>query len=129
MLVRRLARNGLPLLSATRAALGVSMLARPDLLAKSLGADSTTAARLSWITRMLGARELALGAGTLLASRRGKDTREWAYAQLVSDAIDALAVGAALARGHVRAVPAAAVVAAAAGGGATGVAALGEPRG
>lgn len=124
MLVRRLRRHGLPVLSATRAAMGVSMLARPELLAKALGADSTTAARLSWLTRMVGAREVALGAGTLLALRRGKDAEEWAYAQLLSDAADALAVGAALARGHVRAVPGAAVVAAAASGVATGVLAL-----
>ena len=126
MLVRHLRSHGLYALSATRAAIGVSMLARPEVLPKALGADSTTAARLAWLTRMVGARELALGAGTLVALRRGKDAEEWAYAQLLSDAVDALAVGAALARGHVRVVPGAAVVAAAATGAAAGVVALRE---
>jgi hypothetical protein len=117
----RLRRNALPLLSAGRAAVGTSMLARPTMLAKSAGVDSTTAARLSWLTRMLGARELALGAGTLLALRRGRNVEEWALAQAFSDAVDAAAFGGAVARGNVRRVTGTAIAAVALAGAATGV--------
>lgn len=123
MVVRALRRNGLQLLSASRTAVGVAMLARPTLLPKSVGVDSTTAERLAWMTRMVGAREVALGAGTLLALRRGRDVEEWALAQVLSDAVDSLAFGTAAARGHVRPVHGALIAAVAASATATGVAA------
>ncbi|HEX8003010.1 MAG TPA: hypothetical protein VF519_09990 [Mycobacteriales bacterium] len=123
-----LRRNGLPMLSAGRAAVGVAMLARPTMLPKSVGVDSTTAARLTWLTRMFGARELALGAGTLLALRRGRDVEEWALAQLLSDAVDAAAFAGAVAHGDVRRVQGGAVALMAVAGVATGVGALRELR-
>jgi hypothetical protein len=79
---------------------------------------------MSWLTRMLGARELALGDGTLVALRRGHDTRDWALAQVLSDAVDALALAGAVARGNVRAVPGGAVAFVAASGTAAGVLAV-----
>jgi hypothetical protein len=119
--VRRLRRHGLRLLSTGRTAVGVSMLARPAVLARAVGVDSTTAARLTWMARMVGARELALGAGTLLALHRGRDVEEWALAQVLSDAVDAAAFGGAVARGDVRRVPGAAIAATALAGTATGL--------
>lgn len=90
-------------LALGRAAAGVSMLARPRLLASSLGVDSAAAGRMTWVTQMLGAREVALGVGTWTALRRGdpKATRLWLCAGLLSDAVDALAIGSAVAQGRV----------------------------
>lgn len=99
-------------LSIGRAAAGVSMVARPRLLPTSLGVDSAAAARMTWVTQMLGVREIALGLGTLVASR-GSDRRAarlWLYAGLLSDAVDALAVGAAVVQGRVSKATGGAVV-------------------
>ena len=54
---------------------------------------------------MLGAREVALGLGTLVALRRGdaRAARTWLAAGVLCDAVDVLAVGAATARGRVAA--------------------------
>ena len=108
--------------------MGVSLLVSPTMLAKSLGVDSTTAARLTWLGRMLGARELALGAGTLVALRRGQDTREWALAGAFSDAVDAAVLAAAVARGHVRPVHGTALALVATSGAVTGVNAVLDAR-
>jgi Domain of unknown function (DUF4267) len=104
-------------LSLGRTAVGVSMIVRPTMLATSMGVDSAAAARTSWVTQMLGAREIALGLGTLAARRAGdrRATRFWLYAGLLSDAVDALAVGAATARGQVSKAGGAAVTTAAGG--------------
>lgn len=100
-------------LSVGRAAAGVSMIARPRMLPTTLGVDSAAATRMSWVTQMLGAREVALGAGTWAALRHGdrRATRLWLYAGLLSDAVDAIAIGAAVAQGRVSKVTGGAVVA------------------
>jgi hypothetical protein len=106
---RSVKRSAAVLLAAGRVGAGVAMLARPRTLPASLGVDSATAARVSWITRMLGAREVALGAGTLLALRRGEPAREsardWILGCALSDAVDAAVFAGAVARGHARVVP------------------------
>jgi hypothetical protein len=104
-------------LSLGRAAVGVSMVTRPRMLPRTLGVDSAAAERTTWVTQMLGAREIALGLGTLASLRRGdrEATRLWLWAGLLSDAIDALAVGSATARGRVSRPAGAAVVAVAGG--------------
>jgi hypothetical protein len=115
-------------LSIGRAAAGVSMVARPRMLPTSLGVDSAAAARTAWVTQMLGAREIALGLGTLVASR-GSDRRAarlWLYAGLLSDAVDALAVGTAVAQGRVSKAAGGALVAVAGGAVATQLLALDE---
>lgn len=124
--LRHLRRHGLPALSVTRVGVGLSMLARPATLAKSVGVDSATAERVAWVTRMVGAREVALGAGTLVALRRGRDVREWALAQAFSDAVDAVVFAAAVARGHARPVQGLGITAVAASGAATAVTAWRE---
>jgi hypothetical protein len=124
-------RRAVRLLSATRAFAGVSLITSPRVLPRMVGVDSATAARVSWLNTMIGARELALGAGTLLAMRGGRDVTEWVYAQAVSDLADAVAFSGAVARGHARALPGLGIVAAAAGGLATAAYALrrAEPTG
>ncbi|GAC1443799.1 MAG: hypothetical protein NVS3B26_06570 [Mycobacteriales bacterium] len=100
-------------LSVARAAAGISMIATPRMLPTALGVDSATATRMTWTTQMLGAREVALGAGTWASLRNGdrRATRLWLLAGLLSDAVDALAIGAAVRRGRVSRVTGGAVVA------------------
>ena len=97
---RWLGRDGARLVAAGRVALGVGMVVRPDLLPKLLGVDSGTASRMSWLARMFGAREVALGAG-LLAAGAGRE-REWLLAGALSDGVDAVAFAAAARSGMVR---------------------------
>jgi hypothetical protein len=51
--------------------------------------------------RLLGAREIAIGLGTLVAWRRGQSTAFWVAAQAISDASDTLAFAAAAMTGRV----------------------------
>ena len=96
-----------------RAGAGTVMLARPTALPRLLGTDSATAARTGWAVQMLGAREVALGLGTVVALRRddARSSRTWLAAGVLCDAVDALVVGAATARGRVPAGAGLAVVA------------------
>ena len=90
-------------LAVGRAGAGAVMVVRPRLLPRVLGVDSATATRVAWSVQMLGARELALGLGTLVAAqgpdRRG--ARLWFAAGVLCDAVDVLAVTGALLRGRV----------------------------
>ena len=101
---RWLGRDGARLVAAGRVALGVGMVARPELLPKMLGVDSGTAGRMAWLGRMFGAREVALGAGLLLAGRENE--REWLLGSALCDAVDAVAFAEAARRGVVRRGPA-----------------------
>jgi len=104
-------------LAAGRTAVGVTMLTRPLLVPTVLGVDAVSSARMAWAVQMLGAREVALGLGALLG--RG-DRRLWAAAGLLSDAVDAVAVAAAVGQGHVRRSTGAGLVVVAAGAAAIG---------
>ena len=84
-----------------RTGLGSVMLGRPTLMPRVLGMDSATAARTAWLVRMVGAREIALGAGGLDAARRGTDLRPWLLAAAVADAGDTAALLGAVRRGRV----------------------------
>jgi hypothetical protein len=99
-------------LAFARTAVGVTMLTKPGALPALLGVDRATRERMGWVVQMLGAREVALGVGALSART---EVRLWLAAGLLSDAVDALAVGAALRRGRVNAPTAAAMVGVAAG--------------
>ena len=85
-------------LAVGRAGAGAVMLGRPRLMPQAMGVDSAAAAKTAWLVQMLGAREIALGVGTLVALRSGDApaTRTWLAAGVVSDGLDALAVGAAV---------------------------------
>lgn len=113
-------------LALLRTGAGVVMIGRPRLLPQLMGTDSATAARVGWAVQMLGAREIAMGLGTLVALRRpgSSAARTWVAAGVLADALDVLAVGAALARGRVRTSSGAAVVATASAAVALGYRAL-----
>jgi hypothetical protein len=119
-------KDGVRLLALGRVLAGAGMLARPELLPRLAGVDAATAARVAWLGRMLGAREVALGAGTLVALRRGSGAESgagsWLLGSALSDAVDAVAFGGAVARGHVRPVFGALVTATAAAGAGVGLA-------
>ena len=95
-------RDTARLVAAGRVALGVGMLARPEALPRLLGVDTATARRMSWLGRMFGAREVALGAGLRLAGRRGGGERDWLVGAALSDAADAAAFAGAVRSGVVR---------------------------
>jgi hypothetical protein len=102
-----------------RLSAGVLVLTRPDLLALVLGVDRVTAARTAWLAQLVGARELALGLGTLDAARRGSGAIPWLTAQALTDIGDAAAYLAAAKRRQVR-IPVAVAFAALSVGAAAG---------
>jgi hypothetical protein len=102
-------------LGAIRVTIGTTMLARPMLLPRPLGVDRITAGRISWLVRMVGARDFALGVGTLAARRRG-GLLVWLGLAACCDAVDAVALGRATRRGDVGPVMGALATATAVGG-------------
>jgi hypothetical protein len=87
-------------LAGGRIAIGVVSLLAPGLVGRTMtGPDGATGgARL--LARMVGARDLGLGLGVLLALDRGAPVRGWLEVSAVVDGIDAGAC--LLARDHVR---------------------------
>ncbi len=126
--MRLIGRDGLRVLSVGRLGIGAALLAQPALLPRLVGVDRSTARRLSWITRMVGAREVALATGTLLVLRRGGDVREWALGAVLSDATDAAVFAGAVARGHAHPVLGSGVVLAASVSTVVGAGALRDRR-
>jgi hypothetical protein len=113
-------------LAQGRTGVGVVLLTRPTLVPRTLGVDRVSAERTGWAVQMLGAREVALGAGAWVSLRRGDDraSRLWLAAGLLSDAVDAMVVAGAVGRDRVDKAPGAAVVAIATTAAAVGAAAL-----
>ena len=95
-----------------RTGAGAVMLARPRLMPQTMGVDSASAVKTAWVVQMLGAREVALGLGTLTSVRSGdaRATRTWVLAGVLSDAADVAAVGAAVLKGRLSKPAGAAVV-------------------
>lgn len=87
--VRLLARG----LAATRVALGVALVAAPQVAAWPwLGRAGAGEPSTQLAVRGLGARDVALGVGTLVALRRGGEVRQaarWLEAGVVVDLADA----------------------------------------
>jgi hypothetical protein len=108
-------------LAAVRTGVGTVMLLAPGVLPQLLGVDAAARARTSWLVQMLGVREVALGAGVLLADRSGT-ARSWAVAGSASDVVDALVVGSAVRRGVVHRSWGSAVALSALAAGAAGLA-------
>ena len=128
-LLSALSRRATPSrLSVGRCVAGTVMTLRPSLVPTRLGVDPVSASRTAWAVQMLGARDLALGVGTLLSLRSGDDrgSRLWLAAGMFSDAVDAVAVSAAIGRGTVRPAAGATTVATALGAVAIAAAALGR---
>jgi hypothetical protein len=88
--VAKLARG----LALNRISFGAGLILAPRLYARSwVGSDAAGEESTKVLARALGARDLALGAGGLLALREGdaERARRWFAAQGVTDAVDLLA--------------------------------------
>jgi hypothetical protein len=91
-------------LTLNRIAFGAGLIVAPRLYARTwIGSDGAGDDRAKLLARGLGARDLVLGTGGLLALRDGDEprARQWFLAQGISDGVDLVAT---LAAG--RAVPA-----------------------
>lgn len=97
-------RDPVSTISLARVGFGVMFAIVPGLVPRLLGVDRQTAKRIGWLPRLVAGREIALGAGTLLAQRAGQDTRYWMASQAFSDATDGVAMLAALRNRHVNRV-------------------------
>src|SRR4051794_34234608 len=91
-------------LAAGRLALAGVFLAAPVPALRAMGADTATAQRISWLTRMMAVRDGALAVGALVADRRGGDPRPWLVGGAVSDAVDALVFAQALKQGRLKGI-------------------------
>jgi hypothetical protein len=81
-------------LAINRISFGIGMVLAPQLYARAwVGADAAGEDTTKVLARALGARDLVLGAGGLLALRAGdvERARRWFAAQGVTDAVDLLA--------------------------------------
>jgi hypothetical protein len=123
-------RQSIAVTAAARVGFGVVMLARPASLARSLGVDRGSAQRTAFVARFFGARDLVLGASTLVAVARGRDVVTWAWTSVASDVADAVVAAGAARAGQVAPVRGyllAAVAVAGAAGGVVGVLGLRRP--
>ena len=110
-------------IAAGRAALGVSMLLRPALVPTLVGVDPQATAATRWVVQMLGAREVALGVGTLTQAGRA-----WTLAGVLCDTVDAAALVLAVRAGTVGRTGGGAVVAVASLAALGGLTGLRRPR-
>jgi hypothetical protein len=78
---------------------GVSLLA-PGWTARTMTGSGGSGGVTSLYLRMVGARDIGLGLGTLIALGRGRPARGWLEASALVDALDAAAC--LLARDHLR---------------------------
>lgn len=86
------ARRSAQSTGTARVVAGGLLLARPRSLADMVGGDRSAARRTPWLPRMLGVREVVLGAATLTANRAGADVRPWLLALSLVDAAEMLVV-------------------------------------
>jgi hypothetical protein len=94
-------------LAVGRIAIGAMSLLAPELVGRAMTGPDGAMGGAPLFARMVGARDLGLGLGVLLALDRGAPVRGWLEASAMVDGIDAGAC--LLARRHLRAsvVPAA----------------------
>jgi hypothetical protein len=100
-------------LAGGRIAIGVGSLLAPGLVGRTMTGRDGSEGGTRLFARMVGARDLGLGLGLLVALDRGAPVRGWLEASAVVDGLDAAAC--LLARHHIRpnVVPAAVGLAAA----------------
>jgi hypothetical protein len=87
-------------LAGGRSAIGVVSLVAPGVVAGTMTGRHGSQGGTRLFARMVGARDLALGLGLLVALHRGAPVRGWLEASAVVDGIDATAC--LLARDHIR---------------------------
>jgi hypothetical protein len=92
-----LARSRARQLGATRIVAGIAILIRPRLLTAALGLSAAADAGW-WLSRMLAVRELAVGTGTVAASRSTANPWPWLMTVSAIDGAEALVLLAALRR-------------------------------
>lgn len=92
-----LARSRARQLGATRVLAGVVLLVRPQLLTAALGVSGAGKAAW-WLSRLIAVRELAVGTGTVAASRPHADPWPWLMTVSAIDGAEALVLLTALRR-------------------------------
>jgi len=109
-------------ISAGRAAIALTVLAAPVVSARVMGTDTATAQRVTWLVRMLGARDGALGVGGAAALRRDAPAAvPWLLGGAAADLVDALVIAGALKHGRLKGVVPSVIVPLAAATAAAGV--------
>ncbi|HVC13739.1 MAG TPA: hypothetical protein VND62_02665 [Acidimicrobiales bacterium] len=78
-------------IAATRVVLGCAALTLPGPAGRAWIGQGATGRDRAVLVRALGGRDVALGAGALLALRSGGDIRRWLVLGATSDAVDAAA--------------------------------------
>lgn len=91
-------------LALGRVGFAAAFMVAPVAALRATGADTATAQRVSWLTRMMAVRDGALAVGALAAERRGGDPRPWLVAGAVSDVVDAAAFAGALKQGRLKGI-------------------------
>ena len=87
-------------LAGGRVAIGVVSLLAPGFVGRMMTGRGGSEGGTRLFARMVGARDLGLGLGLLIALNRGATVRGWLEASAVVDGIDAVAC--LLARHHIR---------------------------
>jgi hypothetical protein len=87
-------------LAGGRVAIGVVSLLAPGFVARTMTGRHGSEGGTRLFARMVGARDLGLGLGLLIALNRGAPVRGWLEASAVVDGIDTTAC--LLARDHIR---------------------------
>jgi hypothetical protein len=100
--------------------LGASFLLAPVVSTRVLGLDTATAKRVTFLARMAAARDIGLGAGTLVAGATPAAV-PWLLAGAGADLVDATVLVGALRKGIARGLPAAAIAVGAVAGAGIGI--------
>jgi hypothetical protein len=78
-------------LARGRIAIGAVAVTLPGVAARVMGEKSGSKGLAPLFARMLGARDMALGLGTVIALDRGSPVRGWLEGSALSDSVDCLA--------------------------------------
>lgn len=78
-------------LARGRIAIGIAAVAAPGLATRVMSGRRKPNEIASLFARMLGARDVALGLGTVIAVDRGKPVRGWLEGSALSDTVDCVA--------------------------------------
>ena len=74
-----------------RIAIGMAAVLTPGVAARVLGGRRASEGIAPLLARMLGARDVALGLGTVIALDRGKPVRGWLEGSALADTVDCVA--------------------------------------
>ena len=88
-----------PVLGVVRLGIGAGLLVRPEGMAEALGVQNPGEPGVRWLARLIGAREIGIGVGTLLSAQSAP--RPWILAQGISDTSDAVAFSVLTAQGRI----------------------------